>query len=96
MTGRPVQQRRVIIEGRVQGVGFRFFARDRAVALGLRGRVRNLPDGQRVEAVVQGEHEAMNRFIAEMHRGPAGAFVSSVVVTEQDVAGDFDGFQISR
>jgi acylphosphatase len=70
--------RRFVISGRVQGVGFRFFAEDRARVEQLAGYVRNLSDG-RVEAVAEGEEENVLRFERALHRGPRGAIVERVV-----------------
>ncbi len=69
--------RRFVISGRVQGVGFRFFAEEQARAGHLSGYVRNLPDG-RVEAVAQGEEESVLRFERALHRGPRMALVEHV------------------
>jgi acylphosphatase len=72
-----LEQARIIVRGRVQGVGFRFWARDLADALALRGTVRNLPDGRSVECVVQGEPSSLRRFTELARRGPPGAHVES-------------------
>lgn len=69
--------RRFVISGRVQGVGFRYFAEDLALAENLTGYVRNLPDG-RVEAVAEGDEESVLRFERAIHRGPRGAIVERV------------------
>jgi acylphosphatase len=71
--------RRFVISGRVQGVGFRFFAEDHARAENLAGYVRNLPDG-RVEALAEGEEESVQRFERALHRGPRTASVERVDV----------------
>ncbi len=65
------------IKGRVQGVGFRVFAADAAHRLGLRGYVRNLPDGS-VQVVAHGGRPALDHLLALLQRGPAMAHVSSV------------------
>ncbi len=65
------------VSGVVQGVGFRFFAERAARRHGVRGFVRNLPDG-RVEAVAEGERPAVDAFAADIQRGPAGAVVGHV------------------
>jgi acylphosphatase len=70
--------RRYVIAGRVQGVGFRFFAEDQARIHHVSGYVRNLPDG-RVEALAEGEDKAVEAFERALHRGPRGARVEQVV-----------------
>ena len=69
----------MVVSGRVQGVGFRAFAEFVAQAEGLHGWVTNLPDG-RVESVVEGELESVDRFEAKVRRGPARARVETVEV----------------
>jgi acylphosphatase len=71
--------RRFLIGGHVQGVGFRMFAEARAAAEGVHGYVRNLPDG-RVEALVEGDDESVDRIEMALRRGPIGAQVDSFVV----------------
>jgi acylphosphatase len=71
------------VEGAVQGVGFRYFVRHRASALGLGGRVRNLADGS-VEVVAQGAPKALADLEAALWRGPPLARVSRVVRTENE------------
>ena len=63
--------RRFLISGRVQGVGFRFFVEARATTEGVHGWVRNLPDG-RVEAVLEGDEDSVDRVEAALWRGPSG------------------------
>jgi len=65
------------ISGVVQGVGFRFFAERAARRHGVSGFARNLPDG-RVETVAEGPRDAVEGFIAELKRGPAGALIQAV------------------
>jgi len=60
----------ILISGRVQGVGFRWFVEQQAVDLGVSGYVRNLPDG-RVEVLAQADEGAMERFCGALRRGPA-------------------------
>ena len=73
--------RRFVISGRVQGVGFRFFAERAARREGLRGWVRNLPGGT-VEAEAEGELEAMDRFEGLLRQGPSGSRVEHVEVED--------------
>ena len=82
------------IEGRVQGVGFRAWARREAEALGLAGSVRNLADGS-VEAVVEGEADKVGAMIEACRRGPRHAEVSGVAVTERAACG-MSGFEVVR
>lgn len=73
--------RRVLVDGRVQGVGFRWHTRAEARALGLVGSVQNLADG-RVEVHVEGPSEAVRALEAWLHRGPSGAYVAGVEVCD--------------
>lgn len=89
MTGGPTTVR-VLVSGRVQGVGFRAWTGRTAAALGLSGWVRNRRDG-RVEAVFTGPAEAVARMLDACRRGPAAARVEAVE-TFDDAAperGDF-------
>ena len=76
------QARSYRITGRVQGVGFRYFAWESAKREGLTGWVCNMPDGS-VEALAEGDREALDRFEAKIGQGPAGARVNNV---DRDVA----------
>jgi acylphosphatase len=68
---------RVLVSGRVQGVGFRFSTCDVAESLGLGGWVRNLSDG-RVEAAFEGPAAEVARAVAWCRHGPPGAWVGDV------------------
>jgi acylphosphatase len=83
----------VWVSGRVQGVYFRYATRDEATRLGIRGWVRNLPDG-RVEAVFEGGKEAVEGMIAFCRKGPEYARVSQVEVRTEDYTGRFQNFEI--
>lgn len=74
---------RLMINGRVQGVGFRAFVEEEAVRRDLRGWVRNRRDGA-VEAVVAGPKETLDALIAALRRGPPAAQVDAVDVQEAD------------
>jgi acylphosphatase len=82
------------LTGRVQGVGFRWYARERADELGLVGWVRNLPDGS-VRLVVEGPREDLQRFLAWCREGPPVARVHDVATSWSDATGEFSGFRIS-
>jgi acylphosphatase len=85
--------RRLLVTGRVQGVGFRFFTEAAARREGLHGWVRNLPDG-RVEISAEGEVEALERFERSVRHGPPGARVEQVDVTDMGASGSDTGFSI--
>jgi acylphosphatase len=85
--------RRYVVSGRVQGVGFRFFAQDVASIEGVSGWVTNRDDGN-VELLVEGDREAVLRFEAKLRRGPAGARIDEVVVDEAPPSGRVSGFFI--
>ena len=68
---------RLIVHGRVQGVGFRHFVRRTAVSLAIAGWVRNRPDGT-VEVEANGERQGLDRLVAAVSQGPAGARVTEV------------------
>jgi acylphosphatase len=85
--------RRYVVSGRVQGVGFRYFAQAKASRDGLHGWVRNLPDG-RVEAAAEGEADAIQRFEQALRHGPPGARVEGLEI-EHTVPGGWDtGFTV--
>jgi acylphosphatase len=85
--------RRFLVSGRVQGVGFRFFVEAAAAREGVRGWVRNLPDG-RVEAAVEGDEDAVNRLEHKIRRGPPGASVDAVIVEHDAPSGRAGRFEI--
>ena len=68
---------RMIVEGRVQGVGFRWFVQRRAEALHLDGEVRNLPDGS-LEVIVAGSPENVDALRTAVRAGPSAARVEAV------------------
>ena len=77
------------ISGRVQGVGFRFHMERKARSLGVTGWVRNRRDGT-VEAMAQGEPEAVDAIIAWAGNGPPAALVTDVRI--EDGSGDYADF----
>jgi acylphosphatase len=84
--GSAAIRRRVVIEGRVQGVGFRVWCARQATTAGLTGAVRNLPDG-RVEAVFEGRPDQVEELIAWCRRGPSAARVTRIHVSEEPATG---------
>ncbi|MGB9683447.1 MAG: acylphosphatase [Candidatus Bathyarchaeales archaeon] len=83
----------VFVSGRVQGVFFRSETKHEARLRGVMGWVRNLPDG-RVEAVFEGEEEAVKELIEFCRRGPPGARVVKVDVKWENYTGEFRSFEI--
>ncbi len=83
---------RSLISGRVQGVGYRYSTQKKAMALGLAGWVRNLPDG-RVEAVMEGDRAQVTSLVEWFQSGPPSAVVEAVSTEEQPVQ-NFEGFEI--
>jgi acylphosphatase len=85
-------RRRVVVHGLVQGVFFRDTVRRHAQSRGVAGWVRNNRDGT-VEAVFEGEPEAVGRLVSFVHEGPRGAVVERVDVVDEEDEG-LSGFAI--
>jgi acylphosphatase len=81
------------ISGRVQGVGFRYTARERADDLGLTGWVRNLSGG-RVEVFAQGPDQLVQVFLTWLHEGPTAARVERVEEVPANLDPRFTAFEI--
>jgi acylphosphatase len=86
-------RRRFVVKGRVQGVGFRYFAHETALRVGVTGTVRNLDDGS-VEVVAEGDVEAVTRFERSLRHGPIGSRVDDVSVAVEPPSGRFLDFRI--
>jgi acylphosphatase len=84
---------RAVVSGRVQGVWFRESTRQRAEELGLRGYVRNLPDG-RVEVALAGERAAVAAALDFLRDGPPLARVDQVEIEEPYAGEDHQGFRV--
>ncbi len=82
-----------IVQGRVQGVFFRAFVHRQAMALGLTGYVRNLPQSS-VEVRAEGERDKLEELLKSLHQGPPGARVEKVEVSWGDYSGDFSSFRV--
>jgi acylphosphatase len=85
--------RRYLIVGRVQGVGFRYFAQSMAAREGVNGWVRNLPRGD-VEITADGEADAVERFERRIRGGPPGARVDHVEARDVPFEAEHAGFFI--
>jgi acylphosphatase len=90
---RPIDAKRWFIRGRVQGVGYRYFAQRAAVELGLTGYTRNLDDG-RVEVYAAGPAAKLSELAGMLHRGPRWSDVRGV--EQQEAAGhEYGSFRIT-
>ncbi len=85
-------RKRVVVHGRVQGVFFRDSTRQRAQAAGVAGWVANQPDGT-VEAVLEGDDDAVEAIVRWVHDGPRGADVDRVDVSTEEPEG-LSGFDV--
>lgn len=84
---------KIWVKGKVQGVFYRQSARKIALALGLKGTVKNLDNGHTVELFVTGKEEQLTAFIEWCKEGPPRAIVKSVEVFESTLL-NFNGFSI--
>ena len=83
----------VLISGRVQGVGFRYFAVSIADKYDVKGFVRNIRGG-RVEIVCQGEEEELQPFLDEIRKGPAFSVITGAVIEEIPENKRYNSFEI--
>lgn len=95
MSGEPVRGLHLRVSGRVQGIGYRWFTQQVAKFLGVRGWVRNLPDG-RVEVEVVGTEKQLAAFREELRVGPPGARVLTLEEFELITPPSGEGFVIER
>jgi len=82
----------VRVSGRVQGVFYRAFTKNKAEGLGIKGWVRNLPGGG-VEAVLEGERQKVGELLRLMKAGPSGAMVLGMELSELEGKG-YESFEI--
>jgi len=91
--GGKVKTFKILLSGRVQGVGFRYFTESRAQKYNIRGYVRNTRDNK-VEIVCQGEEEDLDQFIENVKRGPAFSVVTDVNIEEIKNCKTYSSFDI--
>ena len=84
-----------VIDGTVQGVGFRAFVVDHAMALHLTGWVRNTYDGQ-VEVTAEGPRPALEKLLDRLRTGPRMAYVSEIQHEWKPFTGEFRAFTVAR
>lgn len=83
----------LIFYGKVHGVGFRKFVKTKAQQLGVKGYVKNLPDGT-VEVVAKADSKTLEKFIDEIKEGPERAIVEKIDKKEINSEVDYDEFKI--
>src|SRR5438552_16755943 len=88
-----MRARRCLVRGRVQGVGYRYFALDGAGRLGIKGYVRNLPTGD-VEVHAEADEAALAAFKRVLEQGPRMARVTEVVENDLPLSGSYSSFVI--
>ena len=86
---------RALISGRVQGVGFRYFAYDRAIQFVVKGYVQNTHDNK-VEIICQGQSSDLDSFILSVKKGPALAYISEFILEEVAGFSLYDSFDIKH
>lgn len=83
------------VTGRVQGVGFRWWARTRAQSLGLTGWIKNDPDERSVTLLAEGPPERLDELERLLRIGPSSARVEDVEASREPASGSFQRFEIS-
>lgn len=83
----------VKVEGRVQGVGFRYFVLEKALQLALSGWVRNISNGN-VEVLAEGGRAELEKLLSSLRMGPPSSFVSNVSSSWHAASNEFSGFNI--
>lgn len=87
------EQLHAVVQGRVQGVGFRIFVYEQANALGLTGWVRNLGDGS-VEVLAEGTPARLAGLLERLRKGPRGALVTHVAEEWDSAKGEYNSFEV--
>ncbi|MFH1429406.1 MAG: acylphosphatase [Candidatus Margulisiibacteriota bacterium] len=86
-------RKHIFISGLVQGICFRMYTQRQAGSLGVKGWVKNLPDG-RVEAIFEGHQSDVDKLIIWCNLGPPYAEVDNIETHKEDYTGEFDNFSI--
>jgi acylphosphatase len=82
-----------VVEGRVQGVGFRYFVLNKALELKITGWVRNTANGD-VEVIAEGDREELDELLTALHKGPRSAFVTNIQEKWDTPNGEFHNFGV--
>lgn len=93
MTNEDLTRLHATIEGRVQGVNFRYFVIQKAHGLGVQGWVRNRYDGS-VEVLAEGQRSKLDNLLSALRQGPPSAIVTRVKHKWQTSTGEFSDFQV--
>ena len=93
MSQKNIETYTLLLSGRVQGVGFRYFAEMRAARYNIKGYVRNIYDNM-VEIICQGEPENIDKFILEVKKGPSFSLINQLNMEEIINAPVYDVFEI--
>jgi acylphosphatase len=91
--GKKIKTFTVVLSGRVQGVGFRYFAEEKAKDFGIKGYVKNTFDNK-VEVVCQGREPGIGLFISQIKKGPAFSRVTDASIQEVSGCEEFGSFGI--
>jgi len=91
--GTETKRLEAVVHGYVQGVGFRWYTREVARRLSVRGYVRNRPD-RSVEVVAEGSERALNELLSCLRVGPSAASVRRVDTNWSDDRAEFHGFEV--
>ena len=83
-----------VVQGQVQGVSFRYFVVRRARSLALKGYVYNLPEGQSVEVVAEGDREGLEELLQHLNQGPIGSVVQQVDASWTESSGAYEDFRV--
>ena len=92
--GKELVRVHVFVDGRVQGVAYRFYAEKHASSLRITGWVRNLADG-RVEILAEGSAKQIGTFLERLKEGPSLARVEGFEVRREQPTGEFRDFRIA-
>jgi acylphosphatase len=87
---------KITVTGKVQGVWFRKYTSEKAKSLGLKGWVKNLPDGNVYIEVESNDTEILDKFIRWLHQGSPMSKVKQVIVSEPDTCKNFTDFNIKK
>ncbi len=86
---------KIIIQGRVQGVGYRWFAMQMAQKFNVNGHVSNLINGD-VEVFVQGDDPSVQEFISQLRQGPSFSQVTNLIINDANFDQDLNQFKVKH